>query len=215
MPNSYHARRQSQRRQWLTSPILWGSLVALIFCFGLFVGYFKPGATPQTKPVVDELPSQPTREVILYFASADGQKLMAEIRLIDECQSEVECLNSTIQALLEGPHGDLVPILPAQVTLRDVTITDSLVAADFSKELIAAHTGGTQSELLTVYGLADTVAVNFPHLRRLQIMVEGRPIATLRGHIDLQQPVSPDFSLVEEGLAPAGKMTGMPAGSDE
>jgi hypothetical protein len=215
MPNPYRAPRQSKRRQWLTSPILWGSLVALIFSFGLFVGYFKPGYSPREKPVTVESPAQPTREVILYFASADGQKLMAENRLIDECQSEEECLSSTIKALLEGPHGDLVPLLPEQATLLNVTITDSLVVTDFSSELVAAHTGGTQSELLTVYGLADTVAVNFPHLRQLQVRVEGRPIASLKGHVDLRQPVSPDFSLVEEDLAPAGKMTSMPEGRDE
>jgi spore germination protein GerM len=215
MPNPYHAPRKSQRRQWLTSPILWGSLVALIFCFGLYFGYFQPGQTPQVEPVTEEPTTQPTREIILYFASGDGQKLMAENRLIDECQSELECLNSTINALLEGPHGDLVPILPAQAALRDATITGNLVAVDFSQELIAAHPGGTQSELLTVYGLADTVAVNFPHLRQLQVLVEGRPVATLKGHVDLRQPVNPDFSLVDEGVAPAGRMDAMPAGRDE
>jgi hypothetical protein len=31
----------------------------------------------------------------------------------------------------------------------------------------------------------------------------------------LRQPINPDFSLVEEGLAPTGKMTNLPAGSDE
>jgi hypothetical protein len=99
--------------------------------------------------------------------------------------------------------------------LRNVTVTNSLVSVDFSQELIAAHPGGTQSELLTVYGLADTVAVNFPHLRQVQISVEGSPVATLKGHVDLRQPVNPDFSLVQEDLSPAGKMTSMPSGRDE
>jgi hypothetical protein len=41
--------------------------------------------------------------------------------------------------------------------------------------------------------------------------VEGTPVATLKGHVDLRQPINPDFSLVEEGslveedLAPTGK----------
>jgi hypothetical protein len=76
------------------------------------------------------------------------------------------------------------------------------VNVDFSQELISAHPGGTQSELLTIYGLADTLAVNFPHLRQMRVLVDGVPVATLKGHVDLRQPISPDFSLVEEGMAP-------------
>ena len=108
-----------------------------------------------------------------------------------------------------------MPILPASVVLRGVTVVDSLVKIDFSQELIAAHPGGTQSELLTVYGLADTLTVNFPHLRQVQVLVEGAPVSTLKGHVDLRQPINPDFSLVEEGLAPVGDVTNLPAERDE
>jgi spore germination protein GerM len=128
---------------------------------------------------------------------------------------EEDCLREMVQALIAGPQGDLAPILPEQVALRDLVVDGSLVSLDFSHELIAAHPGGTQSELLTTYGLADTLAVNFPHLRQMQILVEGTVAATLKGHVDLRQPISPDFSLVEEGLAPAGKMISLPAGGDE
>jgi hypothetical protein len=50
--------------------------------------------------------------------------------------------------------------------------------------------------LLTVYALADTVAVNFPHLRQLRILIEGGAVETLKGHVDLRQPLAPDFSLI-------------------
>jgi hypothetical protein len=63
--------------------------------------------------------------------------------------------------------------------------------------------------------LADTLAVNFPHLRQVLIKVEGASVTTLKGHVDLRQPIIPDFSLVEEGLAPVGKMSGLPAGREE
>jgi len=215
MPKSYHEPHKSQRRPRRKNLLLWGLLVALIFCVGMVIGYLKTDRQPQQTPAVVESATQSTREVILYFASADGQKLMAENRRIDECQTDEECLHGTIEALIDGPQAGLVPILPAQVALRNVTVTNNLVSVDFSQELIAAHPGGTQSELLTVYGLADTVAVNFPHLRQVQISVEGSPVATLKGHVDLRQPVNPDFSLVQEDLAPAGKMTSMPSGREE
>jgi len=161
--------------------------------------------------VATDTASHLSREVVLYFASSDGQTLIAETRAIKECQLDEDCLRDTILALISGPESGLVPILPASVVLRGVTVVDSLVNVDFSEELIAAHPGGTQSELLTVYGLADTLTVNFPHLRQVQILVEGSPVSTLKGHVDLRQPIYPDFTLVEEGLVPVGNLTNLPA----
>ena len=207
MTKSYHKPPKSLK-PWRKRLLLFGVLVVLVFCVGLVVGYFKPQTTSSVAPVAVDSSSQLTRDVVLYFASPDGQKLVAEARSITECQRDEDCLRDTVQALIAGPQSGLAPILPAQVTLRGVTVVDSLVNVDFSQELIAAHPGGTQSELLTIYGLADTLVENFPHLRQVQVLVEGTPVATLKGHVDLRQPINPDFSLVEEGLAPIGKMTG-------
>ena len=212
MPKSYHEPRKAQRRPWRKRLILWGALVVLLFCVGLVVGYFKTTEAPQVAPATVETSALATRDVVLYFASSYGQALVAETREINECQLDEDCLRDTILALIAGPESGLAPILPAQVTLRGVSVADSMVSVDFSQELIAAHPGGTQSELLTVYGLVDTLAVNFPHLRQMQILVEGALVATLKGHVDLRQPIYPDFSLVEEGGEPAGNL---PAGSAE
>lgn len=215
MPKSYHQSRKLQQKPWHKRLNLWAGLVVLIFCVGLVVGYFKTREASHTLPVAVETSSPPTREVILYFASVDGQALVAETRKITECQLDEDCLRDTVRALIAGPESGLAPILPAQVALRGVAVTGSLVSIDFSPELISAHPGGTQSELLTIYGLADTLAVNFPYLRQVQILVEGAPAATLKGHVDLRRPINPDFSLVEEGLEPAGNMTRLPAGGEE
>jgi hypothetical protein len=215
MPKPYHDPRKSQRRSLRKTWILWGGLVVLVFCIGLVVGYFKTMQAPKTAPVVVTPDALTTREVVLYFASTDGQSLKAENRQIDGCLTDEDCLRGTVGALIAGPQSALVPILPGQVALRGVTASGSLVSVDFSQELVTAHPGGTQSELLTIYGLADTLAVNFPHLRQVQILVEGAPIATLKGHVDLRQPVHPDFSLVEEDLSPTGKMISLPTGRDE
>ena len=159
--------------------------------------------------------SLPTKEVVLYFASVDGQTLVAESRDIEECQQDEDCLRDTVRALISGPQGELAAILPGQVVLLDVTVEGSLVTVDFSQELISAHPGGTQSELLTIYGLADTLAVNFPHLRQMRVLVDGVPVPTLKGHVDLRQPINPDFGLVEKGGAPVGRLLSLPAGGEE
>lgn len=208
--------RQMQKQKPLGKRLVpWFILIAILFVIGLVVGTMQTGSAPEEVVPATDTPSQMAREVVLYFASGDGQTLVAESRSIAGCELDEDCLNATVRALISGPSGDMVPILPSRTTLRGLTVVDSLVQVDFSRDLIDAHPGGTQSELLTVYGLTDTLTVNFPHLRQVQILVEGVPVATLKGHVDLRQPIYPDFSLVEEGEAPIGKLNNLPAGSEE
>lgn len=206
---------KTQRKPLGKRLLPWLILVLILFIVGLVVGILQPGTTPESPPPAMETATPTTREVILYFASSDGQTLVAETRLINECEREEDCLRDTVQALIDGPQGDLVAILPQRASLRELTVADSLARIDFSQDLVAAHPGGTQSELLTVYGLVDTLTVNFPHLRQVQILVEGVAVPTLKGHVDLRQPVYPDFSLVEEGAAPVGRMESLPSGGSE
>ncbi len=215
MPKSNYEPNNSKKRSYRKYLILWGALSILVFVVGLVVGYLKTAEAPQAPPSVVELSAEKAREVILYFSSVDGQTLVAETRDVVECQQDEDCLRDTVRALIAGSQGEFAAILPAQVVLNDVSVEGSLVNVDFSQELISAHPGGTQSELLTIYGLADTLAVNFPHLRQMRVLVDGAPIATLKGHVDLRQPINPDFSLVEEGTAPVGSILRLPAGGEE
>lgn len=213
MPKSIYEPHNLKQKALRKRLLGWGLLVILVFSVGLVVGYLKTDEELQPAPVV-ETSNLPTREVILYFASADGQALVAETRNINECTQDEDCLRDTIRALIAGSQGDLAPILPAQAELLDVAVDGSQVDVDFSQDLIAAHPGGTQSELLTIYGLVDTLAVNFPHIRQMKVLVDGVPVATLKGHVDLRQPIHPDFSFVEEGGAPVGGVLSLPVGDN-
>ena len=193
----------------------WLILVAILFVVGLVIATLQTGKAPEEAAPVVAVPPSAAREVLLYFSSADGQTLLAEPRQIDDCELDEDCMTRTVQALISGSTQDMVPILPSRTRLLGLTVDGSLVQVDFSQDLIDAHPGGTQSELLTVYGLADTLTVNFPHLRQVQILVESAPVTTLKGHVDLRRPVYPDFSFVEEGVAPIGRMDSLPAGGTE
>lgn len=205
MTKSYHTPRKSQMNSRRSRLWLWLILIVVVFSIGLTIGFFRTEA-PQKDEVVKTAPVvEETRNIVLYFAAADGQSLVAESRDIQACADEIGCLVDTVKELLVGPQDeDLAAVFPQQVTINNVLVEDSLVKVDFSQELVSAHPGGTQSEMLTVYGLVDTLSVNFPHLRQVEIQVDGVPLETLKGHIDLRRPVVPDFSLVEEGAVPIG-----------
>jgi spore germination protein GerM len=171
------------------------SLVLLVG--GLLLGRFllaPAPSPPPAAPVVVEEP-RPVREVLLYFGAADGSQLTTETRQIDYCPSEEECLRATVQALISGPAGELVPILPAQTVLRGLRVEQATATVDFSRELIGRHPGGSVSELFTVFGLTNTLVVNFPHIRQVRLLVEGQAVETLKGHVDLREPLPADFGL--------------------
>jgi spore germination protein GerM len=140
--------------------------------------------------------------------------LLAETREISGCQDSQTCLEETIQALINGPIGDLVPILPAHTRLRAVSEQDGLATVDFSSELISGHPGGSVSELFTAYGLVNTLAENFPYIRQLRILVEGSEVASLKGHVDLREPISADFRFTRQAKE-ALPVEGMMDAADE
>ncbi len=169
-------------------------LVLLVFGVWAVRTYFvSQPIAPSTTAPADIAEEKESREVILYFGSAGATHLVPETREIEDCQAESDCLRKIVQALIDGPVGDLVPILPASTVIRDLQLQNSTAVISFSSDLVSAHPGGSISELLSVYGLADTLAVNFPHIRQVRIMVEGKPVETLKGHIGLQEPVLADF----------------------
>jgi hypothetical protein len=173
--------------------IVWAFLLVLIVFGGLFLRHFLTAPAPVPPPL--ESPRQ-LRTVTLYFASANGTGLVAEGRDIADCLAEADCLKATVQALIDGPVGDLTPVFPPQALLRGISTNGSEVQVDFDRALVDNHPGGSWGELLTVYALADTIAVNFPHLRQVRILVEGAAVETIKGHVDLRQPVNPDFRLL-------------------
>jgi hypothetical protein len=168
-------------------------LWSLVIVAMLGLGYLLFSPSPPL-PTADAPP--PGRTVTLYFAAADGAGLVAEGREVAGCLVEDDCLKIMVQALLDGPVGELAPVFPPGVGVRGITVTGSEVQIDFTRSLVDSHPGGSWGELLTVYALADTVAVNFPHLRQVRILIEGSAVETLKGHVDLRQPLNPDFRLL-------------------
>ena len=67
---------------------------------------------------------------------------------------------------------------------------------DFSSELVSGFPGGSASELLAVYAVVNSIGLNVPEIRRVGVLVDGRPLDTLAGHLDLRRPLAPDRSLL-------------------
>lgn len=172
---------------------------ALVLLTALWVFWPAPRPRPQTSEV-PQAHLEP-RDIVLYFADAAGLYLVSEERQIAGCNDERQCVAQTFEALAAGSQR-LQPVIPSRTRVLGVELDGDIARVNFSRELVNLHPGGTLSELLTVYGLADTLAVNFPYLRQLQILVGGEKVSTLKGHVDVSYPIKADFRYSQAPQAP-------------
>ena len=168
-------------------------LIGILAGYGISWLLQQPGKKQQEVKVAvqEELPG---REVLLYFTDPSGAYLVPEYRNIAGCELESDCVRGLIQELVTGPRQGGIAVLPKETKVLDVGIENDLVRVDFSRQLVDLHPGGSLTELLTVYSLANSLNENFPYLRQLQILVDGQIRQTLKGHVRIDQPVYADFS---------------------
>ena len=68
---------------------------------------------------------------------------------------------------------------------------------DLSAEMRAKHPGGALDELFTVYTIVNVLTVNLPAIQRVQILIDGKEVDTLAGHVDLRHPLQKQLKWVK------------------
>jgi len=139
------------------------------------------------------------REVTLYFSDQEAEYLIGEkreIRKKDEVEEEVQ---EVIRELIKGPKGRLLPTLPSQTELLSLQLDDKGIArVNFSRALSKDHPGGSSAEVMTVYSVVNTLIINFPIIKRVQFLVEGKEIESITGHLSLNRPIASKPDLIRK-----------------
>lgn len=138
------------------------------------------------------------KEVLLYFSDSEGEYLIAEKRPILKKNEVKEEAKETILELIKGPKGKLIPTLPPRTKLLTLQINDAGVAkVNFNPAFSKDHPGGSSAEMMTVYSIVNSLALNFPQIKRVQILIDGKSTETITGHLSLRQPISPKPDLIK------------------
>lgn len=145
-------------------------------------------------PPVAAPPQQPTSgpllmTVSLYFESVGLlAPETAQIPLGDLLENRVK---EAINRLIAGPTAaPLTPTLPKNATLRRVfTGVDRNLYLDFDMNIVTRHPGGITAEIIAVASICKTAMANFS-ADSVSILVEGKEIKTLAGHLDIERPIS-------------------------
>jgi spore germination protein GerM len=113
-------------------------------------------------------------------------------------EGTIEQAKAIINAQIAPATEPLVSPVPAGTTLRALFVTPKGEAyVDLSGELAAAHPGGSLNELLTVYALVDALTVNLPAISTVQVLIDGKEVETLAGHVDLRRPLAKSLRWVQ------------------
>ncbi len=123
---------------------------------------------------------------------ADGEGLRPLGRSIKKGPLKAE-IREIFKILLWADSGG---VLPEGTTLLGVKISGDTAYLDISREIRDNHPGGTSAEMQTIYAIVNTITLNFPRIQRVKILIEGRTMKTLAGHIDISAPLGPYRGLI-------------------
>jgi len=182
----------------------WGlALAALAIVAGwlLFVGLPRwYGPKPPAPVAATAAPAEAERKITatLYYVSDDGAELVGVQREVPFGEPAPDQARRIVEAQIAAPAAPLVSAVPGGTALRSLYITDKGDAfVDLSGDIRTKHTGGALDELLTVYTLVNVLTVNLPAIQRVQILIDGKEVDTLAGHVDLRRPLAKNLSWVE------------------
>lgn len=137
-------------------------------------------------------------KVLIYYPATGADGLIGEQREIFRTAAPGDRAKQILADLISGPAtASGKRALPAGTRLRQVFVLDDGTAyIDFSADLKQGMGGGTTEELLAVYSIVNSVALNIPEIRRVGILINGKSIDTLNGHLYLRRPLPPDTSII-------------------
>jgi spore germination protein GerM len=130
------------------------------------------------------------RSARLWFVAPSGDRLVSEPREIIEQAALHDRVAFLLDGLARGPSGPGLTLLPAGTSLRRAFLDDhGLLTLDLSGAFRSGFRGGAGAEELAVGALVRTMGDNLPEVKRVQIVCEGAPLASLGGHLPLDRPL--------------------------
>jgi len=137
--------------------------------------------------------------VTLYFSGEEEEYLAGEKREILNKGDAQEKAKEVIHELIKGPKGKLIRTVPPRTKLLSLRIDEKgLAKVHFDKTLSRDHPGGSSAEIMTVYSIVNSLALNFPQIKEVQILIEGEKGGSIKGHLALDRPILSKTDLIKK-----------------
>ncbi len=183
----------SQRIVWIAlAAVLVGVLLAWVLTSG--PGEVRPPDEDQIIEVMPTATPAPEQRIVLFFGGNDDM-LHPELRITALPERTDARLRVVVAEILRGPLEGLAPVIPWEAELTAVFLDDEGNAfIDLTPP--PGPLTGTSSEMMLCYGLVNSIILNCPELKGVQLLFGGREVETLTGHLDLSAPLGLNKSLI-------------------
>ena len=172
-------------------------LAWLLFA-GLPRWYGAPAGGDALVPSVGQASSVRKIKARLFYVSDDGTKLISVEHDVPYAEGTVEQAKAILSAQIAPAAEPLISAVPPGTTLRALFVTAGGEAyIDLSRELTAAHPGGSLNEMLTIYTLVGALTLNLPAISSVQLLVDGKEVDTLAGHVDIRRPLQKNLDWIQ------------------
>ncbi len=179
-------KKKSTRILYL-SIIIGGIVILLVLFFIVIFDAFFPG------PDADALKKKEKQIAIIWFSDQQERFLVGEKRYIFKEDNAEAKAKEVIKALLDGSKTGNVNTFPAGVNLRDVKIDDAGIAyVNFTKSLTKLHPGSSSAEMASINSLTISLTENVPEIKKVKILMEGKELISIKGHISTSKAFRPD-----------------------
>lgn len=189
----------------MTNSNKWVVALFLVLLIGVFAAGCDSGQVATAPPsggttAPEKQSAQPaadTMRVTVYFATKDATYLVPETRIVPRTEHPAQ---AAVEQLLSAPQSaELVRSLPEGIKLKGLTVKDHIAYVDFNDKLIKNGRGGSTGEILAVGAIVNTLT-EFPDIYKVQILVEGKKVETLYGHLDTSEPLSRSQAIIKKTL---------------
>jgi len=119
--------------------------------------------------------SKPWSTRVLFFPESTTGRLVGERRFLPPRRGVTANVELYVQELILGPADPLLDrVVPRDVTLQSVLSRQGEVYVGLSKEIIDLSPEAAMSFDRAMQVIANGVLYNFPHVKRLYLLVEGQ-----------------------------------------
>lgn len=151
-------------------------------------------ATPGTAAQVRKI------NATLFYVGESGLELVPVTREVQYGTTPAEQARRIVEAQIQAAPQGLSTSIPAATKVRNVFLTPGGEAyVDFSGEFTTGHSGGSFGETMAVFAIVNALTMNLPDITAVQILIDGKEVDTLAGHVDLRHPIKRSLAWVKKG----------------
>ena len=134
------------------------------------------------------LPAEKESTLLYYKASDDGMKILPVTKKV---KAGSRTAKTALEEMIRTDRKSKYPLLPAGLTLKNISIKEGTAYVNFSKELNDIK--GSTGESLFIAMTVDTLT-EFPNIKQVEITAEGRKP---KFQMDMTKPFKRDESYIQ------------------